>query len=230
MKVRSKVSSKNEEKKKNNHIRPVYSLIFIIMLVLVSIAYASLAISLGVRVNKEESEPVINEITSNRSNKPNTPSSVNKKSNKPPVIPEVVPRKDLNWKIEFQNINVQEGSVQPIKEATIDETKTGIAYEVLLNEPGDYYSFQADIVNSGTVDAKIYNIIEKGITSIQERFLDYQITYADGTNISIDDTLLAKQTKTINVLIKFKEDLNATDLPSIEQDLNLSYRIIYIEK
>lgn len=42
MKVRSKVSSKNEEKKKNNHIRPVYSLIFIIMLVLVSIAYASL--------------------------------------------------------------------------------------------------------------------------------------------------------------------------------------------
>lgn len=80
------------------------------------------------------------------------------------------------------------------------------------------------------MDAKIYNIIEKGITSIQEKFLDYQITYVDGTEISIDDTLLAKQTKTINVLIKFKEDLNATDLPSIEQDLNLSYRIIYIEK
>ena len=200
------------------------------MLILISIAYASLAISLGIKVNNETTKPVIDEVTSNKSNKSNTPSRVNKKSNKPPTIPEVVPRKDLNWKIEFQNIIVQEGSVEPIKNATIDETKTGITYEVLLTQPGDYYAFQADIVNSGTVDAKIYNIIEKGITSIQEKFLDYKITYIDGTEISIDDTLLAKQTKKINVLIKFKEDLNAIDLPSTEQDLNLSYRIVYIEK
>ncbi len=231
MKIRSKVSSKEEENKKNNRMRPVYSLGFIVVLILLSIAYGSLAINLGVKFNANDvTQPVVNEPASNKSNRVNQPSHVNKKSNKPPKIPEVTPRKDLNWKIEFQNIVVQDGSVKPVREATIDETKTGIFYEVVLNEPGDYYSFQVDIVNSGTVDAKIYNIIDKGITDIQKRFLDYDITYLDGSKITINDTLLSKQTKTINIVLKFKDDLNAIDLPTVKQDLNLSYRIVYIEK
>lgn len=230
MKIRSKVSSKQEEKRKNNRMRPVYSIGFIVILILLSIAYASLAINLGIKFNASVKQPVNNEPTSNKSNQVNQPSHVNKTSNRPPKVPEVTPRKDLNWRIEFQNIVIQEGSVEPIKGATIDDSKTGIFYEVLLNEPGDFYSFQVDIVNSGTIDAKIYNIIEKGITDIQKRFLDYEITYIDGSKITINDTLLAKQTKTIKVILKFKDDLNADDLPSIKQDLNLSYRIVYIEK
>ncbi len=47
----SKVRSKDVEKKDNNIARPIYFTIFITMLILISIAYASLAINFGIKVN-----------------------------------------------------------------------------------------------------------------------------------------------------------------------------------
>ena len=81
------------------------------------------------------------------------------------------------------------------------------------------------------MNAKIYDIIDNGITDRQREFLDYEITYADGTEISRNDELLAKQSKKVKVLIAFKdEDLVASSLPETEQLLDLSFRIVYVEK
>ena len=123
-----KVKSKNIEKRNNNIVRPIYFLMFIGVLVFLTIAYASLAVMLGIKING------------------------------PKQI------ETLNWRIEWDNIQEHDGSVVPIQKATIDEdTKTEITYEVELPSPGTYYSFDADMVNRGTMDAKISDIIEKGL-------------------------------------------------------------------
>lgn len=189
----SKVKSKEEEEKSNNRARTLYVTFAIIALILVSIAYAALAINLGIEVN------TFKEIT------------------------------DLNWNIEFANIKVREGSVAPIQAAIIDESKTGISYSVNLKRPGDYYAFIVDIQNTGSVNAKIEEIINQGITSDQQSYLDYIIKYQDSSIPTQGDVLKAGETKTLSIEVSFKEDLNASDLPSSYQDLSLSYQIIYVE-
>lgn len=189
-----KVKSKETERKENNAARPIYFIVFIAMIILLSIAYASLAVNLGVKING------IKEVES------------------------------LNWDIRFNNLRIMDGSVAPINAAKIDKTETKITYEVSLTGPGDYYSFKADIVNRGSIDAKISEIINQGITDRQKRYLEYSVLYEDGKSINVNDTLLAGETKTVTVLVRFLEDLNAEDLPSTAQTLDLSYQIIYVEK
>lgn len=189
----SKVKSKKEEEKNNNRARTIYITFAIVALILVSIAYAALAINLGIEVN------TFKEIT------------------------------DLNWNIEFANIKVREGSVSPIQAATIDESKTGITYSVNLKKPGDYYAFIVDIKNTGSVDAKIEDIISQGITYNQQSYLDYIVKYQDSFTPQKGDILKSGESRTLSIEVSFKEDLNASDLPSSYQDLNLSYQIIYVE-
>lgn len=194
MNGKNKVKSKNTEKRSNNAARPVYFLGFIVMLILLTIAYASLAVNLGIKVNGAKKVEA------------------------------------LNWNIQFENIQVKDGSVTPIKGATIDKSKTGISYEVSLNVPGEYYVFDADIVNTGTIDAKIYDIIEKTITAEQRNYIEYYVRYSNGNEIKRNDTLDSGETKTVTVSVKFKDDLNKEDLPSGPTTLNLSYEIVYVEK
>ena len=189
-----KVKSKNTEKFDNNVVRPIYFISFIVMLILLSIAYASLATMLGVKVNGQK------KIDS------------------------------LNWRIEWDNIQEHEGSVTPISEATIDDEKTTINYSVALAKPGDYYAFDADMVNRGTIDAKINEIVNRGISDAQRRYIDYTIKYKDGKEPSEGDKLDASERRTVTVIVKYKEDLNQEDLPAYDQTLNLTYQIIYVEK
>ena len=207
-------------------VKPVYFLSFIIMLILISIAYASLAFNLGIKViNIEEPKPVEPE----KPTKPEKPSRV-LPAVYVPVETGVTEIKDLNWHIEFDNVKEKDGSVTPIKKAKIADNKTDIYYEVKLDEPGDFYEFTADIVNSGSHDAKIYEIINNGLTTAQKRYLDYKITYKDGTKIDINDTLNANSKKTVKFVIKFRTDIEASDLPDEAQTLSLSYKIVYVEK
>lgn len=136
---------------------------------------------------------------------------------------------DLNWNIEFANIKVREGSVAPIQAATIEDSKTEISYSVNLKVPGDYYAFLVDIQNTGSVDAKIEEIINQGITYSQESYLDYIVKYQDNNIPTTGDILKAGESRTLLIEVSFKEDLKASDLPSSIQDLNLSYQIIYVE-
>lgn len=194
MNDKSRVKSKELEKMGNNAFRPVYFIVFIVSLLLLTIAYASLAVNFGIKVNGAKKVEA------------------------------------LNWNIQFENLNVIDGSVKAIKDAEIDESKTGIEYEIALNTLGEFYSFTTDIVNTGTIDAKIYDIIEKTITEEQRKYIDYYIKYTNGEEIKKEDTLDASEKKNITVMVKFKNDLEKEDLPKERTTLDLAYKIVYIEK
>ena len=194
MNDKSRVKSKQLEKMGNNAFSSVYFIVFIVSLLLLTIAYASLAVNLGIKVNGAKKVEA------------------------------------LNWNIQFENLNVIDGSVKAIKDAEIDESKTGIEYEIALNTLGEFYSFTTDIVNTGTIDAKIYDIIEKTITEEQRKYIDYYIKYTNGEEIKKEDTLDASEKKNITVMVKFKNDLEKEDLPKERTTLDLAYKIVYIEK
>ena len=241
------------KKKSESKEKKLYTVVFIVLLILISIAYASLVDSLAVKVTKSEpDEYIIQEPTTPETPeepeepeepeipKPKpTPIKKEEKPVPPPTPPEppiIIPDppvepSDIDWIIEFDNVKELNGSVRAVSPATIDSTKLNINFDIVLDTPGEYYTFTADIKNRGNVDAKIYQIVESGLTARQRKFLKFDVRYANGDEIAPGDTLLKGETKKIKVTVKFKDDdITAADLPNTKQVLNLSYKITYVEK
>ena len=232
--------------KNNNRNRIIYTFFLVVVLVLVSIIYASLAINIGVKINKEKAltpekdivpNPGTGEKTddtpyvpSNRRTPTPTPTPDPEPTPTPePDVPVIIPD-DMNWRIIFDNIIVKSGSVRAITDAHILSSKTEIGYEIVLKEPGEYYNFSVDIRNEGNIDAKVYESIKSGINEVQSKYLIYEVTYDDGTPVKVDDVLKKESSRKINVLVKFKDEVNQNDLPKQNQYLDLIYKVTFIEK
>ena len=134
-----------------------------------------------------------------------------------------------SWDVHFENLVLSEGIVDASVPAAIDSTKTVINYTINLVEPGDFYEFTVDIVNSGSIDAMINEVLKEGLSADQEKYIDYSVKYTDGDEVLEKDSLKSGATKNIIVSVKYKEDVNAEDLPEEEETLNLSFSITYIQ-
>lgn len=134
-----------------------------------------------------------------------------------------------SWDIYFDNIKVNEGSVEATKSPTKIDSKT-INFIVGLKEPGDYYKFTVDVVNNGTIDAMIDSVIKTPtLTEQQAKYLKYEIEYTDGNSI-LDKQLLPKDTsKTMSVLVAYRSDVASSDIPTEGENLNLSFTMNYVQ-
>ena len=149
------------------------------------------------------------------------------------------------WNVHFENLNVTSGSVTgdnvttaPTAPAAGSENISTVAlsYNVTLNKPGDYYEFTVDVVNSGTIDAKIdtdgiiktIKIGENDLTAAQAKLVDYTVTYSDNSEIAVGDTLGKNGTanngnkRTIKVRVAYKTDISNAELNAVNADMALT--------
>ena len=49
--------------------------------------------------------------------------------------------------------------------------ETSITYEVTLEKPGDFYSFDIDVINDGSFDAQLTKITMSELTEAQSKYL-----------------------------------------------------------
>ena len=140
--------------------------------------------------------------------------------------------KDNKWDIYFDNVQVKSGSVTASTPA-IDTAKTTVSYSVNLNLPGDYFEFTVDAKNAGTIDGMISAVSSKlnstEITTLPN-YLEYSVSYSDGVAIQNNHLLEAGKTETYKVRVGYKKDISATDLPSTEQTLNLTFSVTYVQE
>ena len=135
------------------------------------------------------------------------------------------------WDIHFENIQVTEGSVTTQNPATINpEYPTTVTYNIHLENPGDFYEFEVDAVNNGSIDAMITNITstDNGQSISLPSYMEYKVTYSSGTNLDINHILEANTTETYKVGIYFKQDIQASDLANSDPlDLRLKFEVTY---
>ena len=97
------------------------------------------------------------------------------------------------WGIKFENLSepVSVGTATTTGTAKIEETKsaeiTGI--NVGLSTPGDKVTYTVDLVNEGTINAKIDKIEKTTLTEEQQKYLTFKVTYKDGTEVREGDIL-----------------------------------------
>ena len=135
-----------------------------------------------------------------------------------------------SWDIHFENLVIVENGASVVTTApTIESTKTKVSFNITLSKPGDTYEFTVDAVNKGTIDAMLSGFSATSLTTDQQKYLTYTVTYSDGATISTKDYLKKGTSETIRVRVRFKDDLTATDLPSSAETLNLTATFVYVQ-
>ena len=137
------------------------------------------------------------------------------------------------WDIHWNNVQVTSGSVtgtNVTSPATIDSAKTTVSYSIKLPKPGDFYEFTVDAVNGGTIDGMIDTISSKlngTEISTLPAYLNYTVTYSDGSSLQANQELKASTTETYKVRVEFKKNITNEQLPESIQTLNLSFTVTY---
>ena len=131
------------------------------------------------------------------------------------------------WNVRFQNIQVFDNNAIVETAPTLLDNATKVSFAINLDKPGDSYGFTVDVVNSGTVDAKLSSISLTDELQNKTNYLDYSLTYIDGVEIQEGDALKAGEHETIKFKAYFKKDITASDLESDDTVLNLVLTATY---
>ena len=132
------------------------------------------------------------------------------------------------WDIHLENARVASGSATTTV-PTITSGRT-LTFSTTLNMPGDYYEFTVDVVNAGSIDAMIENVVKTPeLTTDQAKFLKYEVSYANGESISEKQNIGVGVTMPIKVRIEYRNDLNNSDLPTGQVVLDLALTLEYIQ-
>ncbi len=137
---------------------------------------------------------------------------------------------EANWDVHFENIQVKNGSITPTSPATITNPTT-VTFNVKLENPNDFYEFTVDVVNSGTINAMVGGInILPVLTSAQQEYLDYKVTYKNNKEIELKQQLDAGTAETIKVHFSYKENVDTSLYPTEDQDIPITVNIEYVQK
>ena len=137
------------------------------------------------------------------------------------------------WGIKFQNLSEPEkiGTATVTGTAKIEETKSAEinGINVSLSTPGDKVTYTVDLVNEGTINAKIDKIEKTELTSEQQKYLTFKITDKSGNEVSEGDILSAGETRNLTITIEFIKDLTKEDLPTSTSTISLSYKLNFVQ-
>ena len=134
------------------------------------------------------------------------------------------------WDIHFENITLKNGSVSSTNPPIIDNTKLKINFSCDLNEPGDFYQFTIDVVNTGTLDAMIDSVVKTPeLTEAQKKYLDYTIFYENGEEITSKQLIKVDSFVRLIVRVEYILDITKEDLPTTAESLNLGFTVNYLQ-
>lgn len=141
------------------------------------------------------------------------------------VINGIIGYKGNTWNIYFDNINMITNDVGGDK-PTINNSKDTVDFSITFSEPGEVYKFSVDVVNDGTIDAMLSEILTTGITTSNSKYLSYTVKYYDDTELSVNDGIKAGTKTRLNVEVNYKYE---TDELAPVGDQDFSLKLTYVQ-
>ena len=138
------------------------------------------------------------------------------------------------WNIHFDNLGEAQISGEAIeneKPSINEDDRVRIdGINVTLNNPKDKVVYNVDLVNEGSIDAEISNIITPTLTEEQEKYLEFKVAYSDtDKELAIGDLLNKGETKHLTITIRYKDEIDPSDLPKDKQTISLSYELTFTQ-
>lgn len=135
------------------------------------------------------------------------------------------------WDVHFENISGPTITGDATEVSAPEITDNGITLSkinVNLTKPKDSVKYTVDVVNDGTINAEIVNIVKGELTAEQEKAIEFSVTNEDGTNLEEGFILNAKAKQKLVVTIRYKDDIEASDLLA-DQSIDLSLTLNYVQ-
>ena len=152
------------------------------------------------------------------------------------------------WDVHFENEefvstisndNLYDYKVQPLKahngggcdsDCISSSGNTTLEFQAMaLSAPGEFKVIQFDVVNGGTIDAKLSNYTLTGISAEQDVYLNYYVIYADGTQLATNELLKAGERTSMKLVLEFDPNVTESQLPTSQQSLSLTYTMNYTQ-
>ena len=151
--------------------------------------------------------------------------------------------KSNTWNIHWDDtsVNVTQGSVAATAPnvTTTTSTKDTVSFSVNLELPGDFYEFEIDAINEGSVDGaldllttKLYasNDLEHPLTGANiPSYLLYSVKYSDGTTPASGDVLKHGTSKTYKIRVEIDSEADEEDLPDDDEEYVITVTNPYIQ-
>ena len=134
--------------------------------------------------------------------------------------------KKASWDVHFDSTTFAEDannsvaiSPAPTHSFSPASKPTQLDYTVTLEKPGDVYQFTVDVINEGTIDAKLTQISltnDQSSAAYISHSVTYDgVTYTDATNANINKVLAGNNgTETVTVRVEYVLPANEADLPT----------------
>ncbi len=134
--------------------------------------------------------------------------------------------KSAKWDVHFDNAEPSEGSVM----GAVNYDNTTASFTVTLANPGEYFEFTIDLINAGTLNAKIAGMnVSPILTEEQQQYFSYTVSYVNGTEIRENDGLDAGVTRKIKVRVEYLMQADSSLYPSDDDNIDFSVSIDIIQ-
>ena len=128
---------------------------------------------------------------------------------------------------DIKYTNLQRSNVNGgVEEQKVELTKHGLITRTSFQKTGDSVDYKFDVVNDGTINAKLgWDPIKLKSDMYFKGHITYIIKYEDGEEVKKGDELKSGETKTLSVHIEYKNkaDLATIDSQFYESDIYLLY-------
>ena len=133
------------------------------------------------------------------------------------------------WSVYFDNPRVIEGSELQTSSYVLNSDKTNITLNLKFLNPGEEYKLYVEVVNDGTIDAMVGNLNISGLTTEQQKLIDYEVTYSDGTPILQNDILESKTRDELLITVSYGLRLSYKEYPLNDSNMNVYVNLNYIQ-
>lgn len=134
--------------------------------------------------------------------------------------------KTSSWDVHFENVANEQttGGATVTTNPNIDSQTTTVNYTVTLNQPGDKYTFTVDVVNDGSIAARLHSFELSGVSPEQEAYINYTVT-----GMTQDQVLNGSEQATLTVTVEYDPNVSADVLPTSDQTLNLNATLNFVQ-
>jgi len=136
------------------------------------------------------------------------------------------------WDIRFANLSTPTltGGATVTTPAALASGSTTMTFDVALPQPGASVVYEVDMVNLGSISARVSSVNLTGVSAAAAADVTYTVTYVDGTAINVNDVLLPGTANARRIRITVTYNANVTEVSSTDIPLSLGATIVFVQQ
>lgn len=132
------------------------------------------------------------------------------------------------WDVHFANYSLGTNTSGSYAQPSITDNGTKLTISKIGLSAGTEVEYYVDVVNAGSIDARLSGLVKSNLTTEQEKYLSYKVTYGFNTPIKENDLLKAGTSERIRISVVYSDD--KTLAPTTPQTIsNLTFRLDYVQ-